>query len=167
MKSLDIHRLPFLASLALLATACLSSCSPFATSLTTQKPKSEDVVGVYALQSQSLTSSRKLDFLQGLSATVELSGNGTYIATNFPVWMRDSSGRYVFKNLVTATGRWEIDSAGSADGRPDWGVQLLPDPDSSALQVAPNLTHNKPPYGLIFQFGDPDSGNALIYDKLH
>lgn len=43
-----------------------------------------------------------------------------------------------------------------------WGVYL----ESDAVDLdPPGLTGRKPPYGLIYTLGDPDSGDAMIFER--
>ena len=45
---------------------------------------------------------------------------------------------------------------------PIWGVYLR---DPADKMMPADFTGKKPPYGLIFQLGDPDSGYAILMKK--
>jgi len=98
---------------------------------------------------------------------IDLRADGSFTATNVPPWELDSPGMNFFSALVSGSGKWRIDSVGSIDdgSRPlktHWGVYL--DSDTAKMMPA-GLTGQKPPYGLIFTLGDPDSGDAMIFQK--
>jgi hypothetical protein len=67
-------------------------------------------------------------------------------------------------SLVSGTGKWEMDTIGTLDpgAKRIWGVYLRT-PDNRFH--AADFTGARPPYGLIFTLGDPDSGYAIILKK--
>lgn len=157
------HRFIMLPLLALISSACFCQYDPYAHLITTEKPKSQDVVGVYTLKTQTLTD-EQLGFQQGAQATIELGSNGMYTATNFPVWKETDIAEYEFDKLLSTTGEWEIGSTGSVNGETAWGIWLKPALDPLAL--SPDVTNNAPPHGLLFTYGDPDSGDVMIFEKV-
>jgi hypothetical protein len=142
------------------ATLVWTGCQydPHANLYTTSEPKAADIVGTYVLETLHLppaVGSAPKDVL------VVLRGDGTFAATNVPPWVLDTPGTNFFTSLVTTTGKWEKGTLGTLDPgqRRIWGVQL----HSSDPKIhPPYLTGDKPPYGLIFTLGDPDSGHAVI-----
>lgn len=139
---------------------------PHAHLYTTEKPQTADVAGRYALENQTVTRDG-IAALQGQPCVIELRTDGRFTATNVPPWELGSPGTNFFSTLLSGSGTWRIDSVGSVDdgGRPlktHWGVYL----DSDTTKIMPaGLTGQTPPYGLIFTLGDPDSGDALTFQR--
>jgi len=158
------YQLALLPVLALISSACFCQYDPYAHLFTTQQPPSENVVGVYILKEQTL-STEGLSFLQGQPATIELNSNGTYTATNFLLWKETGAAEYKFDSLLSMTGNWKIKAVGTVSGGDEhtasWGIVFDPVLDDSVV----NLTNNEPPHGLIFTYGDPDSGDVMIFEK--
>jgi len=166
MTSYQISDGSILAFLTLLLLAQGCQYDPHANPYTTEKPQPRDVVGRYTLISQTATRDG-LAALQGKPCVIDLRADGTFIATNVPPWELGSPGTNFFGALLTGSGTWRIDSVGSIDdgSRPmktHWGVYL----DCQAAKMKPvGLTGKKPPFGLIFTLGDPDSGDAMILER--
>jgi len=153
---------PFFALLTFLAC----QYDPHAHLYTTQEPQPADLPGHYALVTQTLTRAG-LAALHGKPCDIELRADGTFTARNIPPWQSGPPGENFFSTLVSGSGRWRVDSVGAIDDgsrqlKTHWGIYL----DSPAGKMEPvGLTGQKPPYGLIFTLGDPDSGDALIFEK--
>ncbi len=150
-------------TILLVVTGC--QYDPHAHLYTTDKPETTNVVGSYVLTSQTLTSGG-LAALRGMACSIELRADGTFIATNVPPWQDGFPPTNFFDTLISGSGTWRIDSVGSVDDgrkplKTHWGVYL----DSPTTKFgAPGLSSSKPPYGLIYTLGDPDSGEALILE---
>jgi hypothetical protein len=147
----------------ILAWMILAGCQydPHASLYTTSEPKAEDIVGTYILDTFHLSPEVGTARPQVL---VELRADGTFAATNVPPWELREPGTNFFTSLVNGTGKWEKGSTGTLDpGRKTiWGVNLRT-PDNRFHSAS--FTGDKPPYGLIFTLGDPDSGNAVILKR--
>jgi hypothetical protein len=157
--------------LVLLCFAAFLACvscryDPYADLYTTQKPLSQDIVGRYKLVRQTVTRDG-LPALGERRPTVELLADGKFIAINLPppaAPVRDAS---FFGRLLSASGNWRIDSVGGVDngiGREltHWGVYL----EASNADIEPaGLMGANPPYGLIFTVGDPDAGQAMVFER--
>jgi len=155
-------------SLFLMLLLAVTGCQydPHAHLYTTDKPETTNVVGKYVLASQTLTSGG-LAALRDKVSSIELRGDGTFVASNVPPWQEGFPATNFFDTLISGSGTWRIDSVGSVDDgrkplKTHWGVYL----DSPAAKFdAAGLTSQKPPYGLIYTLGDPDSGQALILER--
>lgn len=134
---------------------------PHAHLLTTNEPSREDVVGVYILDRFDMPPE-----LAGKSTeiVVELRADGTFSATNVPPWELDTPKPSFFESLLSGTGHWEIGKMGQLDpgAHTIWGVYLR---DPANKMMPAYFTGEKPPYGLIFELGDPDSGYAILMKK--
>ena len=147
----------------ILASLTLAGCQydPHASLYTTTEPKPQDIAGTYVLDTFHLPSEVGTARPQ---VVVELRADGTFAATNVPPWELREPGTNFFTSLVGGTGKWEKGSTGTLDPgqKTIWGVYLRT-PDNRFHPA--NLTGGKPPYGLIFTLGDPDSGNAVILKR--
>ena len=167
-----IRRLPLL-----VVSLGLVSCQydPHAHLLTTKEPLREAIVGTYVVDRFELTPE-----LSGKSAAIviELRENGTFSAKNVPPWQGDLPQPDFFDTLITGTGQWEMKTMGllQPGNLPIYGVYLRNGPKMTSptppgkdpfegLMSPAQLTGNKPPYGMIFQIGDPDSGYAILMKK--
>jgi len=148
---------------AIMASACFCSYAPFADRITTVEPQAVDVVGVYVLSMHTMVPDRTAAPKPG-SARIELFGDGTYTATGFPVWTAHELSGYEVQDIISQKGTWQVCSAGSVNDDTAWGVCLNPAFDN--LSITPDLTHNEPPYGLLFTYGDPDSGNVVEFVRV-
>lgn len=143
----------------------LISCQydPHGWLLTTTEPMREDVIGTYVLDRIDLTQNMNE---HSINITVELRADGTFTAINVPPQMDFFPKSDLLSVFVRGAGKWEIGKTGTLDSgsRPIWGVYLR---DSSTKLLSPNFTGDKSPYGLIFQLGDPDSGDAILLKKMN
>ena len=155
--------------LCLVAMALLQGCQydPYAHTLTTEKPQTNAVVGRYVLKDQTVVSGG-LTAMQGRPCVVELAADGTFTATNVPPLVFGAPPISSLSSLVSGAGTWQIDSVGSVGNgsgklKTHWGVHL----ESQAPQMqSPGFTGDKPPYGLIFTIGDPDSGTVMVLERV-
>jgi hypothetical protein len=152
--------------LSLLASLPGCQYDPYAHLFTTDKPKASDVVGRYTLTEQTVTADG-LDALQGKPCFVKLRADGTFTAANIPPFEVDWADKTLFGKLVSGSGTWTIDGAGSVDNgwgtlKTHWGVRLF---SKDAEMHTAGLIGGTPPYGLIFTLGDPDTGTVMILKK--
>jgi hypothetical protein len=149
------------APMVCLAAGC--QYDPHAHCYTTTRPQAADVVGRYKLTSQTVTTGG-LSVLHGKPCDIELRADGTFTAVNLPTDTHGSPGTDCFSTLVTGSGNWRIDvvSHGASYETEHWGIEF----ESPAVKIhSTNLAGQKPPYELIFTLGDPDSGDAMIFEK--
>lgn len=150
-----------------LVAAC-SGCQfdPHADLYTTVRPQPADVVGTYRLTRQTVTPDG-LAALKGRPCVVELRDDGTFVAGNVPLATVAGATPDFFSRLVSTSGTWRVDGIGAVassrqSSETHWGVVFDAGP---TRMMSAGLTGQKPPYGLIFTLGDPDSGDALILEK--
>ena len=148
----------------LLCSLALEACryAPHAHLLTITEPSRENVIGVYVADRFDLPPE-----LVGKTAeiTVELHRDGTFTATNVPPRSLYTPKPGFFESLLNREGdRWEIGTMGTLDpgAHPIWGVYLH---DEFNRLMPASFTGQSPPYGLVFQLGDPDSGYAILLKK--
>ncbi len=143
--------------LALLLSSCLWQFDPYAGLCVTQEPAPEDVVGAYILSEQTLTS-ESADAIQDIGTTIKINDDGTYIVANFPKWQE--IGKYKLDKLLSDAGFWKISIVGGNSYESDWGIRF------SNSQIPPAcLTDDGDSSGLLFTYGDPDSGDVMIFKK--
>ncbi|RZJ67597.1 MAG: hypothetical protein EOO50_04775 [Flavobacterium sp.] len=128
----------------------------------TKEPNAEDVVGSYVFEKQTIDPKLKLV----RKSKITLLANGTYVAENFPTFTADSAGNYKFAGQVSFAGKWRIQAGGFVDSGSGntafFGLLLEGAPESLAN---PTIKGDEIPDGLIFGFGDPDSGEAIVFSK--
>lgn len=148
--------------------ACICQYNPYAHLVTTEKPKSADIIGTYALKEQTLIPGG-LKNLQGKQTLIELRQDKTFSATDFPLW-KSVNTTYALDNMTPLKGNWEIGIVGGvSDIRGEktvWGIYFRDTKPSLKDMLAASLTNDKPPYGLIFMYGDPDSGTVMIFERV-
>ena len=127
-----------------------------------KRPQAKDVVGHYALTSQTVVPGG-LAVLGSRRCDIELRSDGTFTATNLPPDQLGSPIPNFFNTLVTGSGKWRMDvvsHGGSFDEH--WGIIL----DSSPVNVHPiHLAGWRPPYRLYLSLGDPDCGYTMILER--
>ena len=143
----------------LLAHGC--QFDPNAHLYTAEKPRSSDVIGRYTLTSQTVVAG-DLVALQGNVCSIDLQADGTFVATNVPPAQTDFPTPTFFTTLVDGAGTWKIERCGSVGSLDVWGISLN-SPTTPLESVG--LTGTKSPYGLIYTLGDPDSGEAMIFER--
>jgi len=154
--------------LCLVVMALLQGCQydPYANTFTTEKPQTNAIVGRYMLKDQTVVSGG-LSAMQGRPSFVELAADGTFVATNVPPFVFGARPITSLSSLVSGRGAWQLDSVGGVENgtgkiKTHWGVHL----GSQSPQIqSPGFTGDKPPYGLIFTIGDPDSGTVMILER--
>ena len=148
----------------------LISCQydPYAHKYTTTEPKESDLIGTYVFERQTvdydITEFRDSLNNRIVIPKIEINSNGTYRVVNLPVFETFDP---TYMGIITQTGEWKISTVGSiGDGNGDfkkhWGIHLLELP--SEVQYA-GLMNDESPYEIIFGFGDPDAGQAMIFKK--
>ena len=139
---------------------------PHAHLYTTEKPKAEALVGYYKLTRQTVAKGEMPELLKDM-CSVELRSDGSFSATNLPAWVDGFPGTNFFSTLVSGSGKWRVGSVGPIDNggpplKTHWGIYF--DGVSNKMESA-GLTGSNSPYGLVFTIGDPDSGEAMFFQK--
>jgi hypothetical protein len=149
-----------LTPIILFITLVMAGCQydPHAHLYTTTEPKNEDVVGVYVLDQFHLSQEAGTAHSD---VKVELRANGTFTATNVPPSKIETIDKTFFHSLQSGSGKWEKAETGTLaySNKTTWGVNLNT-PDNRFYPAS--FTGDKPPYGMIFTLGDPDSDSAQI-----
>jgi hypothetical protein len=157
----------FIALLIVLVWASAFLSEPY---FTTECPQSSDLVGCYTLKSQSVTPGGLSD-LQGRPCEIELRADGTFTAANIPPRGLDPPFSNFASALLAGSGSWRIDNLGTSAAfgtnfrkkyHRCWGIKL----DSPVAKMHNiNLTGQRPPYGLVFVLGDPDSDYTMRLER--
>ncbi len=159
-------RIVFLFTLPILIMIMGCQYDPHAHLYTTDRPVKQDMVGLYELKSETLLKNDLTD-LHGRQCVLELRADGTFSATNLPPWDMELPDTHFFDKLLSGSGSWRIEAVGTIgngwQSKTIWGVYLS---SPTVKLAAANLTGRKQPYGLIFILGDPDSGEALIFERI-
>ena len=159
---------------ALLAALALCGCQydPHAHTYTTHKPKVEEIVGEYELDAIYMDHYAPgiRDKIRALPRppTIRILADGTFVAERFPYFGEVRPGfEYRFEDFRTIDSKWTPEVVGSiGDGsgaiKDHHGIRL----DGLPIHlIHAGFTGTRKVDGLIFGFGDPDSGDAIIYKK--
>ena len=132
---------------------------PYANDFTIQKPKFNNVIGVYKFDQQTIGSDSITN--KAKYGSITLNADSTFEAVNVPNAVNDAFG-----GMVTSKGKWRIEIIGGVDNngvaQNNWGVILTDMP--TPLQYI-GFMNEKPPYKLIITYSDPDEGAVAIYKK--
>ena len=114
-----------------------------AQAFTTTKPKTEDVAGSYVIK--------------GGSSPLDLNADGTFQATNYPIW----------NTTPSVHGSWALVTSGitypnGKDAKDCWGIKLTA--ADGRVEVL-DLTGNAVPYGLIRLSAEGDEGALFTFEK--
>jgi hypothetical protein len=163
--------MPLRFCLVTLSFLLLAACQydPYAHRYTTERPNPKSVVGQYLIEFQTMTAYAK-DLDQQLSKlspppSIVLHSDGRYEFRNVPNWTEQQTFRYRLDGFSNASGKWEFQTVGAiGDGsgktKPHWGLRLTGVPST---MDHPGLINSSPPYEIIFGFGDPDAGEAMVF----
>jgi hypothetical protein len=142
---------------------------PNAESLTITEPDERDLVGVYEIDKIRLPA--ELADLK-LDTRLELKANGTFTARNIPPSpLGELLPTVKFPSTLTSSsGIWSKRKCGYLDPghHTIWGIYLADKHYTIANANGPRTewlsvrcTGQSPPYGILFQLGDPDYGYAI------
>ena len=158
----------------LVAILLLSGCQydPHAHTYTTVKPSVAEIAGEYELAQICMESYAPgiREKAQKLPShpTIHIYSDGRITASDFPYFFETRQGfEYRFEDFRSLDTTWEQAAVGSiGDGsgntKNHQGIRLA---DLPVYLSSPGFTGAKKVEGLIFGFGDPDSGDAIIFKK--
>ncbi len=160
--------------IALIIICVFSACQydPHAHTYTTYKPSVDEVTGSYELDQIYMESYApgirdKITAL-AIKPIIQIHSDGRFSAVNFPYFEETRPGfEYRFSDFRSIDSKWEITTVGSIG----YGSGATKDHYGIALAGMPlhlgslGFTGTKKVNGLILGFGDPDSGDAIIYKK--
>jgi hypothetical protein len=99
---------------------------------------------------------------------IRLQADGTFKAERYPYFSETQAGfEYKFEDFRSLTGKWSpttlgVISDGSGSAKTHYGISV----DGLPSHLASfGFTGVSKVDGLIIEFGDPDSGDAIIYKK--
>ena len=163
--------------LTTLLTAMLVACqyNPHARNATTHEPTAAEIVGEYELDRIYMES-----YSEGIGAKVaslpippmiRIYTDGTLVAEQFPYFTEMSGGfDYRFEDFRALRGRWEqvaVATIANGSGRSKTHYGFLVEGEDFPAHLARfGFTGEPKVDGLILGFGDPDSGDAIIYKKI-
>ncbi len=147
--------------LMLATTAC--QYDPFAHEFTKVRPETGKLVGVYELDDESTEMLRRKYKLVPPSSRFVLRSDGTFSISEVPTCWRE------FTECSSATesadGTWQVKKLDEW-----WEVRLRCTKiqgEPSDYGLGAHVRGDRPPQLLHFTVGDPDSGEALAFRKVH
>ena len=98
---------------------------------------------------------------------MDLRADGSFALTHYPTWgeaFSATNGQVI--GFVSTTGRWGCARIGTVSngwtGKKFWGVVFS---ESGHNLESLALPREAPAYGLIFTYGDPDTGAVMIFER--
>jgi len=152
----------------ILITFCCCPFAPIAQYLVTKEPKVEDIIGFYELKMENVVKANVPDTIE---PGIEMIADGTCKLADFPVLIENDADNfsYEFKELFTNNCQWNVITNGSVERNgkllPVWAVCFSAVDFEPAIKCA-NLTDDGNPYNLVFVFGDPDSNEIMVFERL-
>ena len=159
--------------IAILISVACTSCQydPWADGFATKEPSRQDVVGTYRVDSDSLQRKFITNDLRTLtlrpSATIVLNSDGSARFVDVPFYWPPSTPCF-----YTLPGSWSL-----AHISDYWTVSVVLKLDHAASSACPpargdefgesfDLYGKKPPYRLHLTLSDPDTGDAVQFEKV-
>lgn len=147
----------------------LTSCQydPYAHNYTTVEPTAKDVIGTYEFHMQTVDRRVDNNKFKNDRPLMVIKADKTYKIVGLPTFKEIGPLDYKLSGRVFVTGKWTIGtvgsiSSGNGDYSKHWGLYLESAP--AELHNAGLLGREKP-NGMIFGFGDPDSGDVMVLNK--
>ena len=161
----DMRKLISLLTLATLFTGC--QYDPYADKYTVVEPTDKDVTGIYEFDFQTVDYSVDNKQIEKSRPRIRINSDNTYMIERLPYFKEVGSLTYKFDKQVSISGTWKIEEVGTVDFgdgklKKHWGLVLESAPDE--LRYA-GLMGTEKPDGIIFGFGDPDSGDVMTLNK--
>jgi len=155
----------FIPLFAMLLTLCCCPYSLIANDLTTQKPSDLEIVGTYRVTAQNLDTNG-LKAFQNRQPQLIFNVDGSCVVSDFPVWEENTSS-FKINAWLSFDGKWAIVNDGSVrrGGKTYdvWGIRCNSNIETMGTG---EFTGTKPPYDVVFIYGDPDSDNAMTFSKM-
>src|ERR1051325_11230519 len=149
----------FLFPLLLILAGCQRD--PYTEVYSMKQPSTNDVVGVYAADTNTLALIAKEGHYSAASPAITLGGDGTIVITNIPDWWLTSFGEPQ-GGFDSGRGTWTIQkhqewwglSVGFTDTTHFASLSHKP----GGMRTEMMLIGEKPPYKIHLIVGDPDNG---------
>jgi hypothetical protein len=156
-------------SFLILAVVILAGCQydPYTSVYTTTQPKTNDVVGVYVPDTNTVALISKEGHYGSALPSITLLDDGTIIITNIPDWWRNFGERH--GGFDSGRGTWSIQK------HQDWWALSVGFRDTTQFASLANqpgglgtemmLVGEKPPYKIHLTVGDPDAGKGMEFER--
>ena len=124
---------------------------------TRQQPSKPDLIGKWVPTAASITDMMKQGGYTISKHELDLRPDGSFSLINMPDWWNDPRGESR-GNFESGSGNWEV-----YNDHGNWVVNL----DFVNHFRAPlHLRHQKPPYLIHIMLGDPDTGHAMLLERV-
>lgn len=161
------------AMLLILFASLLAGCQfdPYTSDYTTTKPLASNLVGVYVPTQKTQTYIQSMGNYPSVKMSITLFRDGTFNFNNIPdMWNTwgESFGKFKGK-FDSGSGQWSM-----RKGQDWWSVMLdftsttgfNSEKMKGRFVTSIMLVGEKPPYLLHLTVGDPDSGDAMQFEKV-
>ena len=151
-------RLRLLASISCLFLAGCPAVDIKELDFTRTKPTIENLIGIWMPTDTTLNDIRERGHYPQTMHYLELRADHTFNMHNMPDWWSDGFGRS-HGRLESLSGRWELTE--SKELWRIWEISL----HTAEFITTIHLYHQKPPYQLFIRLGDPNEGDAMLFDR--
>ena len=127
---------------------------------TKTKPEKSNLVGTWVPTSATLKDMQNRGKYSISKHELILRSDGSFSLINMPDWWTDGFG-VSKKGFESGSGTWDVIQEDQGILGKTWEVKL----DFPTYWTSLNLLHQSPPYLIHIYIGDPDSGNAMIFER--
>lgn len=150
-------------------TTIMTGCQydPYAGKYTVVEPTENDVIGTYEYDFQTIDYTVDKEGIEKSGPKIIINSDKTYKIEKIPYFKKVGIMRYKFEKQISISGTWTIQEIGAVDFgngniKKHWGLILESAPDE--LKYAGLMGPEKPD-GIVFGFGDPDSGEVMTLNR--
>ena len=148
----------------LLLQACGSAIDEL--NFTRKQPAVTNIIGTWIPSQQTLNDMRKIGGYVISTHELTMSSNGQFWMTNMPDWWTNGWGQS-HKSFESGGGNWKLEK--DTDGLSNWEISLwFTNSAGNFERVDHGVLHpmrQKPPYLIHIFRGDPDSGDAMYFER--
>src|SRR5688572_30808382 len=92
----------------------ISSCqySPYTDEYLTEKPKPEDIIGIYKFDKQTVNYDLDKEKINEFRPTIIVKADKTFEVKEIPYFRNSDLKKYNYKNGISKTGRWTLTTVG-------------------------------------------------------
>ena len=124
---------------------------------TRHPPIKADLIGAWTPTPSSIKEMRERGKYEISRHELNLHADGSFSMTNMPDWWQDPRGESG-RGFKSGLGTWGI-----YNDHGDWVVTL---DFADHFRAMVHLRHQKPPYLMHVMLGDPDTGHAMLLEKV-
>ena len=126
---------------------------------TRERPAESDIVGTWRATADTATEIRGRGRYPTADYELDLRADHTFSMRNMPDWWRDGFGES-HGQLESGEGTWELHAGDNV-----WQIWMIRLRFPSGV-ISVNLYRQRPPYLIFVRVGDPNSGDAMFFERV-